>query len=139
MKSVVLILVLLVPIVSISQTKIPDEKDLRKSIYFGGGSYYINELQIIGIRDFFDTIDNIENYEITISGHTDNIGGKEYNEWLSYMRSMSVKMQIIELEIPPEFIHLREFGQDNPLYDNDEWQGKRQNRRVDIILTPIVF
>ena len=120
------------------ETEVKDET-LRKSVYFGGGSYYISHDQVVEIKEFFEAIDNIKNYQITISGHTDNIGGKEYNEWLSHMRSLSVKENLLGLEIPEELIFLKKFGQNNPLYDNDKYEGRARNRRVDIIISPIVF
>ena len=122
-----------------SQQTITEQKKLRKSVYFGGGSYYITDDQIIGIQLFMEKFENLENYEITVAGHTDDIGGREYNEWLSSMRSIAVKQQLIQMRIPDEMIHIKKFGQDNPLYDNQSWMGKQGNRRVDIILTPIVF
>lgn len=116
------------------------EKDqIVKSIYFGGGSYYVTPHQVKGIAKFFDEIENIENYEVIISGHTDDIGGKEYNEWLSQMRGRSVKGELLKILIPEELISIKNFGQDNPLYDNSRFEGKLRNRRVDIILQPIVF
>jgi len=114
-------------------------KELKKSIYFGGGSYYVSPDQAQGIKEFFEGIEDIKNYQITIAGHTDNIGGKAFNEWLSQMRGLSVKEKIVALEIPEELVHIKEFGQENPLYDNEQHEGRARNRRVDIILTPIVF
>ena len=123
----------------LSQESVAKEETLRKSVYFGGGSYSISQDQITEIKEFFDSVDNIKNYQITISGHTDNIGGKEYNEWLSHMRSQMVKENIIKLDVPEELIFIKKFGQDNPLYDNEKHEGRLRNRRVDIILSPIVF
>ena len=122
-----------------AQSQDSEKAKLRKSVFFGGGSYYISDEQVASIRNFILEFENLENYEITIAGHTDNIGGKEYNEWLSYMRSNAVKGELIKIEIPAEMIHIKEFGEDNPLYDNRSRYGKNLNRRVDIILTPIVF
>ncbi|MDH5604931.1 MAG: OmpA family protein [Cyclobacteriaceae bacterium] len=115
------------------------ELTLRKSVYFGGGSYIISQDQILEIKEFIESVDNIKNYQITISGHTDNIGGKEFNEWLSHMRSEKVKENILELDVPEELIFIKKFGQDNPLYDNEKHEGRARNRRVDILLSPIVF
>ncbi len=117
----------------------PMEQLLRKSVYFGGGSYRISEDQQLAVSDFFDAIEKLENYTIVISGHTDNIGSKEYNEWLSTMRSQKVREYLIQILIPEELIHLKNFGEDSPLYDNQEHMGRLANRRVDIILFPIVF
>ena len=110
-----------------------------KSVFFGGGSYYIGPQQVSEIHEFLDGVPNLEDYQISISSHTDNIGGVEYNEWLSKMRSESVLERLLDREIPEERIIIEDNGQKNPFYDNRTWQGKRANRRVDIILIPILM
>ena len=66
---------------------IGQEHEIIRSIYFGGGSYYISDNQRSAINHFLDSLPHLENYQISISSHTDNIGGVEYNQWLSQMRS----------------------------------------------------
>lgn len=122
----------------LAQDDLEDEK-LIKSVYFGGGSYYIDADQVIEIKEFLESIDNIESYQISIYSHTDNIGGVEYNQWLSGMRSQAALTQLLRNDILYEKIHIESHGQKNPLYDNDSWMGRQGNRRVDIILWPIVL
>ncbi|MCB0851191.1 MAG: OmpA family protein [Bacteroidetes bacterium] len=110
---------------------------LIKSIYFGGGSAYIDGGQALELKEFIESIPNLENYQISISSHTDNIGGKEYNQWLSEMRSESTIQQLNLNDIPRERIGRIDNGQDNPLYDNRTHHGRMANRRVDIIFTPL--
>ncbi|MDW3190787.1 MAG: OmpA family protein [Cytophagales bacterium] len=110
-----------------------------KSIYFGGGSYYVDELQLEELYQFMDSIENIFQYHITIHSHTDNIGGAAYNEWLSEQRSKSVIEKLINRAIPEELIQRKDFGQFNPVYDNNTWLGRLKNRRVDIIFWPMVM
>lgn len=110
-----------------------------KSIYFGGGSYYVDELQLEELYQFMDSIENIFQYHITIHSHTDNIGGAAYNEWLSEQRSKAVIEKLINRAIPEELIQRKDFGQFNPVYDNDTWLGRLKNRRVDIIFWPMVM
>jgi outer membrane protein OmpA-like peptidoglycan-associated protein len=63
------------------------------------------------------------------------VGGKEYNEWLSKMRGESVVDKLISNDkVKPESIEIRDFGLFNPIYDNSTREGRRKNRRVDIIL-----
>ena len=69
-----------------------------KSIYFGGGSYAVDEYQLQELYDLVDSIPEIKNYTITIHSHTDNIGGAEYNEWLSNMRSEIVIAELLNIE-----------------------------------------
>lgn len=110
-----------------------------KSIYFGGGSYYIDELQSVELSEFLREQLKSGQYDITIHSHTDNIGGASYNEWLSQMRSQTVTEELIDHLIDPEYVKVQDFGQHNPVYDNSTWEGRFKNRRVDIILWPIVL
>ncbi len=112
---------------------------LLKSIYFGGGSYYVDEFQVTELYDFIDGVEKLEDYEIIIFSHTDNIGGVEFNKWLSQMRSEAVKLELLRKGIAQELIKIRDFGLSNPLYTNRSHAGRRGNRRVDVILWPIVF
>lgn len=112
---------------------------IRKSIYFGGGSYYIDDFQVVELQQFIEGVERLENYEIIVFSHTDNIGGKDYNEWLSKMRSRAVINELLEMEVPVEMIKTRDFGLSNPLYTNTSHNGRVMNRRVDVILWPIVL
>jgi len=119
------------------KSQVPDIQ--RKSIFFGGGSYVISEDQIEGIKQFISSIENPEFYQIAVAGHTDTIGSKEFNEWLSAMRCESVITELSKLNIDEKSIQINNFGEENPLYDNSEFNSRQLNRRVDIILTPIVY
>ena len=135
MKRLVVLIVCFMPFL-LSAQQVQDEH-LVKSIFFGGGSWYIDQRQIDELYEFIDSFENLENYEITVHSFTDNIGGKEYNEWLSEMRSQSVLELLLLKDIPMEQIVVKDFGLVNPIYSNDSWSGKRMNRRVDVILWPI--
>ena len=114
--------------------------EISKSIYFGGGSYYMDEEQALMLSRWLDSIPNLlEKYEIQLISHTDNIGGKRFNEWLSRMRSQTVHGLLIQKDIPERMIHTRDWGSENPVYDNDSYQGILMNRRVDVVLHPVVF
>lgn len=114
--------------------------EIRMSIFFGGGSYYISEDQAEKLNHWLDSIPNLlEKYEIQLISHTDPIGGKEYNEWLSKMRSGAVQGILIQRPIPEHKIKIKDWGLENAVYRNDTWQGMQMNRRVDVILYPIVF
>ena len=114
--------------------------ELRKSIYFGGGSYYIDESQTEELFHWLDSIPKLaEKYQIQLISHTDPIGGKDFNEWLSQMRSESVHELLIQKSIPETIIYKKDWGLENPVYSNDNFKGMMMNRRVDVILHPIVF
>jgi len=114
-------------------------KEMVRSIYFGGGSAYIIKQQAQELYDFVNNIKHLEYYEINIMSHTDNIGGREFNEYLSRMRSASVIDLLKAMDIPQEKIKFKDFAFDAPAFDNNTWEGRERNRRVDIQFKPIVF
>src|SRR5689334_12413894 len=84
--------------------------EIRKSIFFGGGSYEIDDVQITKLYDWLDSVpDLLEKYQIQLISHTDPIGGKEFNEWLSKMRSAAVQHLLLEKEIPEYKISIKDW------------------------------
>ncbi|MEQ9305528.1 MAG: OmpA family protein [Marinoscillum sp.] len=131
--------ILLLSIASLSRAQDQPQAYILKSIYFGGGSYYVDEYQLDELQHLVDSVKDIRDYTITIHSHTDNIGGAAYNEWLSEMRGDAVIEQLLFLDFKSNQIEKRDFGQFNPVYDNNTWEGRRRNRRVDIIFWPVVM
>ena len=121
----------------IAQALAPEDKTI--SIYFGGGSYYIDEEQESDLIRFIEDVDNIALYQIEVHGHTDNIGSREFNQYLSHMRCEAVIYELTELLIEPETIFQYDHGESDPDYSNDTWQGKLHNRRVDVILRKLAI
>lgn len=116
------------------------QDEIRKSIFFGGGSYFINEEQTTELYHWLDSVPNLlEKYDIHLISHTDPIGGKEYNEWLSRMRSGAVQGLLLQRSIPEHKITIKDWGLENAVYRNDSYEGMIMNRRVDVILYPIIF
>jgi outer membrane protein OmpA-like peptidoglycan-associated protein len=80
-----------------------------------------------------------ERFEIELISHTDPIGGRRYNEWLSGMRSEAVVEILLLRKIPERCIHRKDWGLENAVYSNNSYVGRRMNRRVDVILHPMVY
>jgi outer membrane protein OmpA-like peptidoglycan-associated protein len=117
-----------------------DNQEIRRSIYFGGGSYDIDDEQLIMLSNWLDSIPNLlDKYQIQLISHTDPIGGREFNQWLSRMRSKSVFDFLLQKDIPEQFISVKDWGLENPVYSNRSYQSMRMNRRVDVILYPFVY
>lgn len=140
MRSFLVIILVIFSSIGHAQSNELEEKGyILKSIYFGGGSYFVDDMQLADLHHLIDSIPNIRDFTITIHSHTDNIGGAAYNEWLSQMRSESVIQELVLSEFSMSQIEIKDFGQFNPVYDNSTWEGRMRNRRVDIIFWPIVF
>jgi len=110
-----------------------------KSIYFGGGSAEIDQKQEEALKEFIYAVENINRYEVLINSFTDNIGSRAYNQWLSQQRSAAVLAILGELELEIDLILKADFGEDDPVFNNNTREGKFKNRRVDVILRPLTF
>ena len=108
-------------------------------VYYGGGSYYLDQQQRKALQEWLSSTENLHEYEILLQSHTDNIGSHAYNLFLSQMRSESVIEALGEIHIAREEIRIEDFGEDAPTFDNNTWQGRLNNRRVDVILVPPSF
>ncbi len=74
-------------------------------------------------------------WKLTITGHTDNIGGHKYNEELSQRRSASVKKALVErYHVDPNRLSTSGSGDYAPIDTNDTLEGRARNRRVELTL-----
>jgi outer membrane protein OmpA-like peptidoglycan-associated protein len=71
--------------------------------------------------------------EIIVEGHTDNIGGTEYNMRLSKERARSVA-EYMKGKSNADKLSFRGFGAERPIAGNDSKEGRQKNRRVEIII-----
>src|SRR5215471_2029385 len=72
---------------------------------------------------------------LQVEGHTDNVGGDEYNQQLSEKRAQAVRDYLVEQGIAADAITWRGFGKTMPIAGNDSADGRRQNRRVELVLS----
>ena len=79
-------------------------------------------------------IDEYKKTAVVIQGHTDSTGTEEHNQDLSERRAGSVKSFFIVHGVNQERLAATGFGEGEPVASNDTTDGRRQNRRVNILL-----
>ncbi len=72
---------------------------------------------------------------IIIEGHTDNTGSAEFNQILSEDRAYNVKEFLIDLGVDEHRLSSAGYGFRRPIAANFTKEGRKQNRRVDIIVS----
>ena len=72
---------------------------------------------------------------LDIEGHTDAVGGDDYNQQLSERRAQSVRDYLVQQGIPSTTIASRGYGKTMPVASNDTPEGRQQNRRVELVLS----
>ncbi|MGB0959670.1 MAG: OmpA family protein [Halocynthiibacter sp.] len=92
------------------------------------------------LRDDLNTLAaNLGKYPdstIDVIGHTDNTGSAEHNQALSTERAHSVAYTLMDAGVAPARVRAIGRGEDEPVASNLSEEGKRQNRRVNIIIRP---
>ena len=73
------------------------------------------------------------NTNMTLEGHADERGSREYNLALGERRAQTVKRQMTLLGASPSQIRTVSCGEERPAIDNHDEYSWSQNRRVEII------
>jgi outer membrane protein OmpA-like peptidoglycan-associated protein len=74
---------------------------------------------------------------IVVEGHTDSQGKAEFNNELSTKRAQSVRDYLASHGVAPDRIRAVGLGFSRPIADNKSAEGRANNRRVEIVVTPV--
>lgn len=69
--------------------------------------------------------------KVEISGHTDNVGGDDYNLNLSEERAQSVVSHLQNRGIAADRMIAKGYGESQPLANNETPEGRQENRRTE--------
>ncbi|WP_368188388.1 OmpA family protein [Aestuariibius sp. HNIBRBA575] len=88
------------------------------------------------LRTLSSSLNNYPNTTVNVIGHTDNVGDANYNQSLSQRRAQAVTSVLISSGVSAARIRSFGRGEDAPVASNLTVEGRQQNRRVEIIITP---
>ncbi len=74
---------------------------------------------------------------IEIAGHTDNVGGTDFNRQLAQRRASTVARYLTSKGVSEPRIMTAAGGEDHPIASNSTEQGRAANRRVEVTLAPL--
>lgn len=107
---------------------------VQNELLFAFDSFELSE-DAKGILDkLIPVIEDVPDTKLKIIGHTDNIGGKSYNDNLSLNRAKSVASYLSAGGIDRNSIIEQGKGLSQPVADNTTEQGRAKNRRVEIFI-----
>lgn len=101
-----------------------DRAEIRPSFY-----EVLNSVVLV-VQEYDKTI-------IEVMGHTDNTGSDAYNLELSRRRAAAVAAYLKAQQVNPTRVLAQGFGEQHPIAGNDTPDGRQQNRRVELRLTPL--
>ena len=102
-----------------------------KNITFKSNSIQLSELAKSELNDIYNYLNSNENIKITIIGHTDSQGTKEFNQILSSNRAKSVAKHLISMGINKDKVKTIGYGNSQPISTNKTKKGRDKNRRVE--------
>jgi outer membrane protein OmpA-like peptidoglycan-associated protein len=79
------------------------------------------------------TTEDLEAFNFSVEGHTDNFGKENYNQGLSRRRADAVKAFLASRGVESKRLQPIGRGEDMPVDSNDNEAGRQHNRRVEII------
>lgn len=114
------------------QKPVVNTRKVLRNIYFHFDKATFKEDSYEELNKMTEMMASNKSIRIELSGHTDNIGGKEYNRILSQVRANAVKGFLVNKGIDPRRIQAVGYGKTRPLATNDdEKEGREINRRVE--------
>ena len=103
-------------------------------IHFDFNSAIVREESMIRIDELAELMERYPKLRLEIQGHTDNIGGEEFNQNLSDARAKAVMREIIKRGIEEKRLRARGFGMSQPVAPNDSERNRALNRRTQFVV-----
>jgi outer membrane protein OmpA-like peptidoglycan-associated protein len=126
---------------AVSVTRLPG--DIVKIVMTNQTAFDYNSSQIKpGFRTTMDKLSDVVirygKTALTIVGHTDSKGSAQYNQDLSQRRAQSVADYFKSKDVNPARLTALGKGEAEPVASNNSESGRQANRRVEILVEPIV-
>jgi outer membrane protein OmpA-like peptidoglycan-associated protein len=102
-------------------------------IYFNSGSAVLLEESEPMLGQVAALVKASPAGQLTIEGHTDNIGSAEYNQQLSERRANAVRDALVSrYAVPAARLSAKGYGLTRPVESNTTVEGRARNRRVEL-------
>ena len=72
--------------------------------------------------------------DVSVVGHTDRVGTREYNCNLGLERALLIKKILVSLGINPAYIEVASHGEGNPVVKTEDEVPEPRNRRVEVVV-----
>jgi len=105
---------------------------IASKIYFETGKATLKKESYAQLDALAVILNKYPEANLTIEGHTDNVGGDEYNMDLSQRRTDSVKAYLMSKGIFESRLKAIGFGETKPVADNTKASGRAKNRMVEL-------
>ena len=109
---------------------------MPNSITFEFGQSDLNPSVRPTLNSVVKVLNQYNETNLRVVGHTDSIGSEQANQTLSLKRANSVATYLASQQLPESRMNRVGFGETSPIASNDTEAGRAQNRRVELIIEP---
>jgi outer membrane protein OmpA-like peptidoglycan-associated protein len=103
-------------------------------IYFDFASDRLKPESTPVLDEIAQVMEKHPDWKLSVSGHTDNVGGDAYNLDLSKRRAAAVKQALVtRYHIAQDHLTTDGYGASRPVDTNDTLEGRARNRRVELM------
>ena len=109
--------------------------NLTNDILFDYNSFALRAESKSTLQTLADNFRRYPEEQISVEGHTDNVGSDDYNQRLSEQRAGGVRDYLVDQGVNNGRVVAVGFGETRPKATNDTPEGRQLNRRVEIHIT----
>ncbi len=127
----------------LAKVKVEDGRavlQLESDVLFASGSAQLTDEGTAAVASIAKILSKQTEARFQVEGHTDSdaINSKEFptNWHLGADRAINVTLAMVEAGFPASRISAASLGETTPEAGNDTDEGKRQNRRIELVLVP---
>lgn len=107
-----------------------------RAVQFDTGRATIKSESFSVLRQIANIMQRYPDYNLSISGHTDNVGSAPANQNLSEKRAKACYDYLATQGISTTRMNFAGYGESRPISDNNSLNGRMLNRRVEFTLIP---
>ena len=104
-------------------------------VLFDSGRYTLKPNAQIALAKVSTILELYPDLTVQVEGYTDSVGGDAYNVKLSENRANAVHDFLIQNGVPAANVTSVGYGKADPVASNDTADGRRQNRRVNMVVS----
>jgi peptidoglycan-associated lipoprotein len=119
------------PVVTTPTSSTPAAADLSKVIYFDFDSFVVKEEFRPTIEGYAKLLTGTKGKRITIEGHTDERGGREYNLALGQKRAEATVKSLTLLGVSGDQLEAVSFGEERAAVEGSTEEAWAKNRRAE--------
>ena len=104
-------------------------------VLFDTGKFALRPLAREKLAKVVGIVSGHPGLRLDVEGHTDSVGGDEYNQRLSEQRGAAVRDYLTQEGMSASSVTAKGLGKTQPVASNETAKGRQENRRVELVIS----